>query len=39
MRKELADKRDKIKNNIEKYEDAVDDVRALTQNSPTVTED
>lgn len=39
MRKELANKRDKIKNNIEKYEDAVDDVRALTQNSPTVTED
>lgn len=39
MRKELADKRDKIKNNIERYEDAVDDVRALTQNSPTITED
>lgn len=39
MRKELASKRDKIKTNIENYEDAVDDVRALTQNSPTVTED
>jgi hypothetical protein len=39
MRKELTSKRDKIKTNIENYEDAVDDVRALTQNSPTVTED
>ena len=39
MRKELVAKRDKIKKNIEKYEDAVDDVRSLTQNSPTITED
>ena len=39
MRKELAEKRDKIKNNIEKYEDAVDNVRSLTHNSPSITED